>query len=109
MQLTAMPQPEPYIAGVAVVAVFALLGVYPVRKFFEVMEARNEMLDQSPSFLRRMRGWSMIAVWTVLTAFAGSFIGDWSKSGDPQGAAERAWVRAEYVLYILTVIMESDQ
>lgn len=100
---------EPLIAGALIVTVLAGLGVFPARKYFQITEARSEMREGSTSKLRAVRGWSMIAVWAVLTMFAGSFVGDWAKSGDFDGAAGRALDRAEFVLQIVAMIMESDQ
>jgi hypothetical protein len=99
---------EPYVLAAILVAGFTAVGVLPTRKFFQLLEARFEMQAQSTSLLRSLRGWSFIGIWAVLTWYAGSFTGDWAKTGDLDGALERAGERAEIILQIVVIIMEAD-
>lgn len=100
---------EPLIyAGLTVVGL-SLIGIYPARKFFQVIEAKGEMRAQSPSLLRSIRGWSIVAIWVVLTAYSGSFFGDWIKTGDLDGATERLIARGRIVIEVVAMIAASDK
>lgn len=99
---------EPYVLAAVLVAGLAVVGILPTRKLFQLLEARSEMQARSPSLLRALRGWSFIAVWAVLTWYAGSVTGDWARSGDLDGALDRAGQRAEFILQIVVLIMEAD-
>ncbi|SLN17715.1 hypothetical protein ROG8370_00521 [Roseovarius gaetbuli] len=95
----------------AALAILSLtvIGVWPARKFFEVLEAKSEMRAQSPSLLRTLRGWSIVAIWVVLTAYCGSFFGDWAKTGDLDGASERMMARGRIVIEAVAMIAASDK
>jgi hypothetical protein len=90
-------------------ASLVLAGVLPVRKVIQIAEARTELKVASPSLFRRLRGWSFIVLWALVTGYSGSFIGDWIKAGDLDGAIDRTLSRLRIVVEILVVIMASDQ
>lgn len=100
---------EPVLWGVAGAATATLAGIWPVRKFIQVIEAKTEMQAGSPGKLRALRGWSFIALWGLLTWYAGTVIGDWGASGDLEGALERAVLRARLIIELLALIMAADQ
>ena len=100
---------ETLIYAALAIMTLTLIGVWPVRKFFEVIEAKSEMRAQSPSLLRTIRGWSIIAIWMVLTAYCGSFFGDWAKTGDLDGASERMLARGRIVVEAVVMIAASDK
>lgn len=99
---------QPTFWGFVFLLVSSSTGVLSVQKIIQVIEAKSEMREDSPGFLRAVGGWSMVAIWAVLTLFAGSFIGDWAYTGDLEGATARAASRLEILMHILIAIAESD-
>ncbi len=98
----------PLIAGLILFAGSTFLGIIPVRKLIEVSEARHELRQGSAGFLRSIRGWSVIALWLAATWFLATIVGDWSATGDLEGAVDRSWLRLRILLEILAALTESD-
>ena len=98
----------PYLAMLGLFAVSTLVGILPARKLIMVYEAKHELKRGSAGFLRTMAGWSVIAVWLLITWFLATIIGDWNASGDLDGAIARGWVRFQVIMEILIAILESD-
>lgn len=103
-----MPWILPLIWGSVLLVIFTSTGMLSVRKIIHMIESSSEMREESPGLLRAIGGWSMVAIWAVLTLFAGSFIGDWAYTGDLDAALARAASRLEILIHILIAIAESD-
>lgn len=99
---------QPLISGFMFLGLAVATGIYPAQKLIRVIEAKSEMQENSAGRLRAVGGWSVVAIWAILTAFAGSFIGDWIYTGDLDGATARAGSRLELLVYILMALAESD-
>ena len=99
---------HPIFAGLAIFAGASLVGYWPVMKLIQVYEAKHELKRGSAGFIRSISGWSVIAVWLLLTWFCATIVGDWGSTGDLDGAIARGWIRLQIVLEILAAILESD-
>ena len=99
---------EPFIAGLALLALSTLIGVIPVRKLIEVREAKHELKRGSAGFIRTLSGWAVIAFWLMATWFVATILGDWSVTGDLDGAIDRSWLRLRILLEIAAALADSD-
>lgn len=99
----------PLVYAALTLGLVALIGIWPMRKLVEIVEGQRAMQSGAPSLLRRLRGWSFIAIWGLGTLYAGTFLGDWARTGDLSGASERALARLRIVVEVIAMIMASDQ
>jgi len=87
-------------------AVSTLAGYLPVRKLIEVREARHELKQGSAGFIRTTSGWFVIVIWLALTWFAGTFCGDWFRTGSFEIALDRGMLRLQVLPEILAALGE---
>ncbi|HMB12788.1 MAG TPA: hypothetical protein VKN37_02175 [Roseovarius sp.] len=99
----------PLVYALATFGIVAVIGVWPMRKLVEIVEGQRAMQSGAPSLLRRLRGWSFIAIWGLGTLYAGTFLGDWARTGDLSGASDRALSRLRIVVEVIAMFMASDQ
>lgn len=105
------PKPEirmpdlitPYLFGLVLLAVATVLGIFPIRKAIQIKEAKHELKQGSAGYLRSLSGWSIILFWAAATWFCATILGDWSASGDLQGALARAQIRLQVLLELLAL------
>lgn len=96
----------PYFWGLLLLAGSAAAGLATVRKLIEIREAKHELKHGSAGFIRTTSGWVFIAVWLALTWFIATILGDWSASGDLQGAIDRGWLRLQILLELLAALAD---
>ncbi|MFG5382028.1 hypothetical protein [Yoonia sp. R2-816] len=94
----------PYIFGLILLAAATLVGIYPVTKLIQIYEGKHELKQGSAGWLRTVSGWSMIAFWIMTTWFLATILGDWSSSGDLEGAINRSWLRLRILLEIAAAL-----
>lgn len=94
----------PYLWGLVLIFVSAGFGILPVRKLIQVREAKHELKHGSAGFIRTTAGWFIIVLWLAFTWFIASILGDWSATGDLQGAIDRGWLRLQVLLEILAAL-----
>lgn len=80
------------------------LGAYPIKKLIQVREAKHELKQNSPGYIRTISGWTIIALWLAATWFFATITGDWWATGDLSGALERSARRLELLLHILAAL-----
>ena len=98
----------PLVAILGTLIGSTVVGVAPIRKLIQVGEARHELRQGSPGFIRSIAGWSVIAFWLGGTWFTATILGDWAASGDLEGALDRSWVRLWILMEILETIASYD-
>lgn len=96
----------PFAATLALVLFATLVGVFPIKKLIHMHEAKHELKQGSPGFLRSMSGWIIVAIWIVATWFFATIAGDWWMSGDFAGAVERSGGRLELILRLLAAVAD---
>lgn len=95
----------PALAGLALLAVSTAAGIPMIRKIVMVREAKHELREGSAGFLRTIAGWSVVAIWVLVTWFFATIIGDWFMNGDLGGAVERSTRRLQIVFEIVISLM----
>ncbi len=94
----------PYIFGLILLAAATLVGIFPVTKLIQIYEGKHELKQGSSGWLRTVSGWSIIAFWIMTTWFLATILGDWSSSGDLEGAINRSWLRLRILLEIAAAL-----
>lgn len=98
----------PALAALVLLGLSAAIGIAPIRKLIQVVEAKHELKHGSAGFLRTMKGWSLIAFWLMATWFIATILGDWSVSGDLGAAIDRGWLRLQVLLEIAAALADND-
>jgi hypothetical protein len=84
---------SPLLATVILFVVSTGFGIGLVRRIVTEHESRHELRHGSAGFLRAAAGWGWVCLWLGLSWYLASIIGDWSATGDLEGAINRDWLR----------------
>lgn len=94
----------PVLSALAVLAVAAVVGIWPAQKLIRVKEARHDLRQGSAGWLREIGGWAIIVAWVLSIWFCGTIIGDWAMTGDLDRALERSALRLQIILEVLAAL-----
>ncbi len=85
--------------------VFATVGgIVPVRKLIQMREARHELKKGSAGYLRIMGRWALVLIWALIVWYLATVLGDWSVSGDFDGAVARSMNRLEAIFRLVVAL-----
>jgi len=94
----------PLFAGLLLFASATVIGIWPIKKIIQMVEAKHELKQGSAGYLRTLSGWAVIAFWIMATWFLATILGDWHTYGDLDAAIGRAWRRFEVLLHIAAAL-----
>ncbi len=101
-----MQSVAPIVSTLFLICLAAPIGIYPIRKYIQIQEAKHELKHGSAGFIRSFGGWIIIAIWVAVVWFIATILGDWWASGDINGAIERSGRRLEVLFRIISAMSD---
>jgi len=72
-----MQSVAPIVSTLFLICLAAPIGIYPIRKYIQIQEAKHELKHGSAGFIRSFGGWIIIAIWVAVVWFIATILGDW--------------------------------